>query len=125
MPARSHWVRRFRMRPALAKLAREVRAAGAVPLLMQTWGYRHGDSSQAHDDFHKMTERLRQGTRTEAARVKLAVVPVGDVWQNEVRQGRADDLFDRDGYHPTRIGNQTTAQAVYDVLFAEPNSQDS
>jgi len=125
MPARSHWVRRFQMRPALAKLASEVRAAGAVPLLMQTWGYRNGDPSQTNDDFHKMTERLRQGTRTEAARVKLDVVPVGDVWQNEVGQGRADELFDGDGYHPTRIGNQTTAQAVFDALFADPDTQDS
>lgn len=120
MPARSSWVRRFRMRPALTKLADEARAAGAVPLLMQTWGYRNGDSSHANDDFHKMTARLRKGTHEEAARVKIEVVPVGDIWQREVEQGRADVLFDTDGWHPSTTGNQTTARTVYEMLFPKP-----
>jgi hypothetical protein len=123
MPARSYWVRRIKMRPALAKLAAEARASGAVPLLMQTWGYRDGDDSHSNDDFHKMTARLRKGTHDEAVRAKIPVASVGDTWQREVEQGRARDLFDPDGRHPSPIGNHTTARAVFEMLFPKSLSQ--
>jgi hypothetical protein len=123
MPARSIWIRRVKMRPALAQLAHEARSAGAVPLLMQTWGYSKGDPSRARDDFHKMTARLRKGTHEEAAHAKLPVIPVGDAWQREVEQGRSQALFHADGWHPSTTGNKTTARTLYEMLFPNPRSQ--
>lgn len=123
LPARSGWMRRIKMRPSLIKLADTARSAGAIPVLMQTWGYRNGDDQRSGDNFHRMTERLRIGIHEEATLAKLPVIPVGDAWQREVTQGAADALFDPDGKHPSRTGNQITARAVCEMLFPPSPSQ--
>lgn len=123
LPARSPWMRRMKMRPPLARLADEVRSTGAVPLLMQTWGYRHGDTMRPDDTFHLMTERLRAGILDEAAHTGLPVIPVGDAWRLAYDRGHADQLFHADGKHPSKFGNRTTAQTVYEMLFPTNSSQ--
>jgi hypothetical protein len=123
LPSRSGWMRRIKMRPSLTKLADAVRYSGALPVLMQTWGYRNGDVKHSGDDFHRMTSRLRTGIHEEATLAQLPVIPVGDVWQRKVTQGAADALFHPDGKHPSRTGNQTTARVVYEMLFPPSLSQ--
>jgi hypothetical protein len=123
LPARSGWMRRMKMRPSLTKLADAARSAGAIPVLMQTWGYRNGDETHSGDNFHRMTERLRIGIQEEATLAQLPVIPVGDAWQREVTRGAADALFHPDGKHPSPTGNQTTARAVYELLFPPSPSQ--
>jgi len=108
------------MIPNVRVLAREARAAGAVPVLYQTWGRRDGDAHySAGDDFMAMNRRLRDGYR-EAARAAggLTIVPVGDAWEREVSAGRRDELFQADGSHPTPRGNRLAAETFYEALFS-------
>jgi hypothetical protein len=120
LPSTSALIRRARMTPALSALVHEVRNSGAIPMLMQTWGYQAGDPEHPDDDFVAMTARLRQGTQAEAARLRIPVIHVGDAWAQHRMEGRAGELFQEDGRHPTLTGNRTTALACYQALF--PNS---
>lgn len=109
------------MIPNVCKLADEARAAGAVPVLYQTWGRQNGDSFLiSRDDFHSMNRRLREGYR-EAAKAAggLTVVPVGDAWEREVDAGRGDSLFMPDGSHPTTRAEELTAEVFFKTLFPE------
>ncbi len=106
------------MFPAVAKLAKEARSQGAVPILYQTWGYRMGDPKLLHDDFHAMTRRIREGYSLAAINSGgLWVVPVGDAWEREVSAGRGGELFMPDSSHPTAYGNRVTADAFFHAMF--------
>lgn len=103
------WKRRWRMIPAAGKLAAAARAAGAVPVLYQTWGYLGGDPHRTGDDFLAMNARIREGYREAAAATGLPVVPAGDAWEREVAAGRGERLFQTDGKHPSPEGDELTA----------------
>ncbi len=117
-PALPRLQRDLAMLPPLHELVAEIRQAGAIPLLVQTWGRQRGNPKLAGDDFTAMTERLRQGTRAAAKSAgNLVIVPAGDRWEREVNAGRAAELFQPDGSHPTPTGNRTTAEAFYRTIF--------
>ena len=106
------------MFPAVRELAETARSHGAEPVLYQPWGYRDGDKSRPGDDFHSMTARVREGYTAAAAHAGgLRVIPAGDAWDREMSAGRGAKLFQNDGSHPTRDGNQLTASVFYETLF--------
>jgi hypothetical protein len=108
------------MFPHVRKLAEEARGQGALPVLYQTWGYRNGNPELPGDDFQAMTSRLREGYRAAARQAGgLPVVAVGDAWEREVSAGRGADLYQADGNHPSRAGDQLTATAFYEALFGD------
>jgi hypothetical protein len=109
------------MFPNVIKLADEARAAGAVPVLYQTWGRRDGDTYLiSRDDFHAMNRRLREGYQHAAmAAGGLTVVPVGDAWKREVDAGRGDSLFMPDGSHPTTLAEEIIAEIFFKTLFPD------
>lgn len=110
--------RSLAMNGPLKKLVETARENGAVPALYQTWGYRDGDKKRKGDDFHAMTQRVRDGYRDAAHKAgDLAVIPVGDAWQREVKAGRGNQLFMPDGSHPTNAGNALTAKVFYEMFF--------
>lgn len=114
LPLRRKWT----MVPAVQKLADEIRSQGGVPVLYQTWGRRDGDPKKPRDDFHSMTSRVREGYRIAAEKAGgLHVVPVGDAWEREVSSGRGGRLFQPDGSHPSRAGNELSAQVFYRELL--------
>lgn len=120
IPARNEGLRKVAMDPAVSFLVSEARAAGAVPLLYQTWGRRDGDPDRAEDDFHSMTMRVRNGYRAASENAgRVTVVPVGDAWEREFMAGRGTDLFVDDGSHPSSYGNEITAREFYRVIFGE------
>ena len=109
---------RWRMMPAAAKLVSEIRAAGAVPVFYQTWGYRDGDPLRSGDDFHKMNARVREGYRRAGAAAAAMVVPAGDAWEREVSAGTGGRLFREDGKHPSPAGDELTARVFIEHLEA-------
>jgi hypothetical protein len=118
LPARSKAVRAREMHPPLRLLVDEARRAGALPVLYQTWGRRDGNPWTRGDDFFAMTERLRAGYREAATAVGgVVVVPVGDAWEDVVRAGGGDALFDPDGSHPSAEGTALTARVFADFLL--------
>ncbi len=112
------------MIPHVRTLADVARAHGAVPVLYQTWGRRDGDSHySAHDDFHAMNRRLREGyAKAAMAAGGLTVVPVGDAWEREIDSGNGSGLFKADGSHPTALGDQLTAEVFFKTFFPQASS---
>ena len=120
IPARNERIRRKAMDPAVGFLVSEARAAGAVPLLYQTWGRRDGDPDFPGDDFIEMNSRVRKGYRAASENAgNVAIVPAGDAWEREFVAGRGRDLFIDDGSHPSSFGNEVTAREFYRVIFSE------
>lgn len=125
IPAMPRKIRDRKMFPPLRQLVTEARAAGAIPVLYQTWGRRHGDPNVKGDAFDAMTDRLRDGYRAAARNAGgLLVVPVGDAWQKAVLAGRADALFHEDGSHPSKAGNDLTASVFVDFFFGGESADD-
>lgn len=113
LPALPGIVLRLKMFPPLKQLADTARTSGALPVLYQTWGRRDGD-------FYGMNARLRTGYHAAAkAAGGLAVVPVGDAWEQEVSAGRGHPLFHTDGSHPTTLGNALTARVFVTSFFGK------
>jgi hypothetical protein len=118
VPSRNEKMRRKAMDPGLGFLVAEARAAGAVPLLYQTWGRRDGDPERPEDDFIEMNSRVRNGYRAASQNAGgVAIVPAGDAWEREFMAGRGSDLFVDDGSHPSSFGNDVTAREFYRVIF--------
>lgn len=118
VPARNERMRRKSMDPAVSFLVTEARAAGAVPLLYQTWGRRDGDPDFPGDDFIEMNSRVRKGYRAASENAGgVAIVPAGDAWEREFVAGRGSELFVEDGSHPSGYGNEVTAREFYRVIF--------
>jgi hypothetical protein len=120
LPALPLRERESTMFPAILSLAKEIRAAGAIPVFYQTWGRRDGDRSAdfPDDDFFAMNERLRLGYEAAAEKIGGAViVPVGQAWAAEMRAGRRDVIFQQDGSHPTAEGNRLTAGVFFQTFF--------
>lgn len=118
VPSRKERTRRKAMDPALGFLVTEARAAGAVPLLYQTWGRRDGDPDRSGDDFIEMNSRIRNGYRAASQYAGgVAIVPAGDAWEKEFMAGRGRELFVDDGSHPSTFGNEVTAREFYRVIF--------
>jgi hypothetical protein len=107
------------MLPNVRKLADEARAAGATPVIYQTWGRRDGDPRfSAGDDFISMNRRVREGCRAAArAAGGIPLVPVGDAWEREMLAGRGARLFMADGSHPSRHGVDLAARVFFDTLI--------
>lgn len=109
MPARP-LLRAATMFPSVEKLAREIRGQGAIPVLYQTWGRR--------DDFPTMNRKVREGYQLASEKAGgLAIVPVGDAWEREFSTGRGALLFQADGSHPSRRGNELSAEVFYENFF--------
>lgn len=105
--------------PAATSLAEEVRRAGALPVLYQTWGYRTGDPSRWHDSFLKMNQRLRQGYRMISSSIGAPVVAVGDDWEHVLETSCAPDLFRPDGAHPSQDGVRLIAKSFEISLLSK------
>lgn len=112
--------RRPAMDPGVGFFAKQAHAIGAVPLLFQTWGRRDGFKPSQGDDFVQMNGRVRIGCRNAAARAGgLAIVPVGDAWEREFREGRGELLYKEDGSHPSAAGDKLAASEFYRFIFGE------
>jgi hypothetical protein len=120
IPALPTGKRDAKMLPPLRLLVTEVRKQGAIPVLYQTWGRRDGDKNVRHDDFYKMTRRLREGYQAAGRNAGcLAVIPVGDAWEKEFSAGNGTALFMPDGSHPSALGNEITARVFYEAFFGK------
>jgi hypothetical protein len=120
LPSRKEGIRKKSMDPAVRFFVTEARAAGAVPLLYQTWGRRDGDPDLPDDNFQSMNMRVRNGYRAASENAgNVAIVPAGDAWEREFMAGRGIDLFVDDGSHPSSYGDEITAREFYRVTFGE------
>lgn len=88
-----------------------VREANATPILYMTWAREYNPLMQSH---------ISSGYRELAQQHGVAVVPVGEIWQ-EVGRLRPDlNIFDPDGSHPSTLGTYMNACAFYSFLQDKP-----
>ena len=106
------------MNPFVKFFANEARAIGAIPILYQTWGRRDGDFRIPGDDFYAMNKRIRTGSH-EASEYAggITIVPAGDAWEHEYRNGNGTKLYQADGSHPSTFGDQVTTLEFYKTIF--------
>ena len=124
LPSFSREQRNRKMIPHVRALVTEIRKMGAVPVFFQTWGRRDGDRRNAEsfpdDTFEKMQSRLVIGYREAAAEAGGAlVVPVGEAWAREMKEGTGKGLFSKDGSHPSGAGVNLSAAVFYAFFFGE------
>ncbi len=121
-PSFSRKQRERDMNPHVQMLAAEIRRSGALPVLFQTWGRRDGDRANREsfpgDTFEKMQKRLIAGYHEAAVVAGHAlIVPVGEAWAAEVKKGRGQRLFAKDGSHPSAAGVEFSARVFNEFFF--------
>jgi len=105
------------MLPAARTLVDVVRARGATPALLLTWGYRDGWPDGGLPDYGSMQLALTTGYRFVATQLGVSIVPAGQAWAAALGDG-ASDLWQGDGSHPSVAGTYLAACTVYASLFA-------
>jgi hypothetical protein len=129
IPSFSESQRQRGMYPAAKSLAAAIREAGAIPVFFLTWGRKDGDKQNTKNDtYAAMQERLTQGYEMAAKHAGDAcVVPVGNVWSMIRSEGQNNELYAKDGSHPSAAGNYLGAcvfyTTFYDAEVDNPSSQ--
>lgn len=110
--------RQEEMYPFVKFFVDEARAIGARPMLYQTWGRRDGQPGLKGDDFYQMNARIREAYSRAAENAGgVDIVPVGDEWEAEFRDGNGRKLFVEDGSHPSDYGNRVSAVVFFEKIF--------
>lgn len=114
------------MMPALKRLVGEVRQAGALPVLYETWARRDGDRENAavfpNDTFQAMDARLSECFKAaRQTNPTLTGVPVGHAWAARMKDGKGATLYNpQDGSHPSAQGIHLAAAVFYTTFFNTP-----
>lgn len=99
--------RRPGLEAAAEKYAGLIRDEGAEPFIFMTWAYR---------DRPGMTPELDSVYSALGQRLDVTVAPVGLVFAEAIDTIPGVDLFDPDGFHPSRAGTYLAACVFYAVL---------
>ena len=104
---------------AIAGLCPLIRAAGAKPVLYETWAYEEGSDTLASTGmtFEAMQQALMDGYLAAAQANNALIAPVGQAF-NAARH--AAPLYDEnDHYHPSAIGSRLAAETIAAVIRAD------
>ena len=95
-----------------------IRAAGAKPILYETWAYREGSEILASTGFtfEEMQQKLSEGYAAAAAENDALLAPVG---QTFAVARATTPLYCDDDYHPAEPGSRIAAQVFADVIRAD------
>jgi lysophospholipase L1-like esterase len=85
-----------------------IRAHGARTALYQTWARQNAPQTQ---------QALSAAYADLAHELGALLIPVGDAWQNALRENPAAPLFDADGSHPSLAGSQLAARVFAEALW--------
>ena len=86
-----------------------VKAAGAKPVLFETWAYRDGNPDAMQDQLTAAYEKLGKDT-------SVRVAPVGEAWRLARKQHPEITLFHADGVHPAAPGTYLSACVLTMVI---------
>lgn len=95
-------------------------------MLFMTWGYAEGidlDNDRGHLDYTEMQNQLKQKYLSFADEFKVAVAPVGEIWQQLRKESPTLSLYDQDNYHQNRAGSFLVASTFYNMIFETPLEQ--
>ena len=106
------------MAPAVRAFVAAIRAAGARPLLYETWARQHGDpDNRPHDSYAAMQARLCETYEAFGRDLGVPVAPVGRAWRVALDRHPGLVLWGPDGSHPTPAGSYLAACVLYQRLF--------
>ncbi len=106
--------------PAAASLVSSVRAAGAIPLFLQTWAHRDGWPEMGLD-YARMQVQIDAGYDAMGTATQATVIRAGDAWQQALTQAPGLVLWQDDGSHPALAGTYLVACVLYaDITGRSP-----
>lgn len=88
--------------------AEAIRKRGAHPVLFMVW-----PQKDRSFEFGAVADSYR----TAARAVEGVLAPAGDVWRDSLERDPTIELYDNDGFHPTRAGTYAAALALYHALI--------
>lgn len=103
---------------AVRELSPLIRAAGAKPILYETWAYREGSDILASTglSFEDMQQKLTEGYGAAARENDALLAPVGQAFA----VARATTpIYCDDDYHPAEPGSRIAAQVFAEVIRAD------
>jgi hypothetical protein len=109
-------VRESQMDPAARSLVAVIRAAGATPVLLETWAHRDGLPAD-NLDYPAMQTAINEGYGELGQELGVTVVPAGQAWAAVLRLDPATALWQADGSHPSNAGTYLVACVLYARLF--------
>jgi hypothetical protein len=105
------------MLPAAEALAATIRAAGAVPVLLETWAHQDGLPDAGMDES-QMQQQINAGYMQVGMQLGAAVARAGEAWTRALEAGTPpEQLWQSDGSHPTVAGTRFAACSVYAAVF--------
>ncbi len=109
---------------SVSLLCEKIRAAGAVPVLYATWAYRPGAEqyNEVDMDYEEMAAAMYSSYHEAAEQNKALIADVG---QRFYKLGGADELYAKDGSHPSEYGSKIAAEIIATVISAYENSNNS
>ena len=95
------------------RMAAEIRAAGAEPVLMTVW-----PSTGRLSDFPRVIESYRMA----ASACSCRLVAAGEAWYEVLRETGDVSLYGSDGFHPSEEGTLLAALTVWSTITGrDPN----
>ncbi|RYM35849.1 DUF4886 domain-containing protein [Brumimicrobium glaciale] len=89
-------------------------------LLFMTWGYKDGiyiEYERKSIEYEEMQERLQKQYNRFSEMYKVAVAPVGKVWEKTRDQYPNYNLYASDDYHQSELGSFLIASTFYSMIF--------
>jgi hypothetical protein len=111
--------REAQMYPATRRLARQIEASAATPLLFDTWAHRDGWPEAGLPTYERMQREVDRGYLAIAHELGIAVAPVGAAWLEARTDAPGMNLWQGDGSHPNERGTYLAACVFYAALFHE------
>lgn len=108
--------------PAMEKLVRAIRRnrADTKILLYMTWGYRNGYVPfEETDTYEKMTLKIRDQYVKIGKQYNFGVVPVGMAFRDSRSRRPEENMYVKDGAHPSLKGSYLAACCFYAAIFNE------
>ncbi|PWH84745.1 DUF4886 domain-containing protein [Brumimicrobium oceani] len=89
-------------------------------MLFMTWGYKDGiyiEHELTSIEYEEMQERLQKQYNRFGELYKVAVAPVGKVWEKTRAQYPKYELYAEDDYHQNELGSFLIASTFYSMIF--------
>lgn len=89
-------------------------------MLFMTWGYKDGiyiEHERTSIEYKEMQERLQKQYNRFGELYKVAVAPVGKVWEKTRAQYPTYELYSDDDYHQNELGSFLIASTFYSMIF--------
>lgn len=94
--------------------------SGAQVYLFETWSRAEGDSVYSEawsgQSPEMMQQKLNEIYHRVALETNVTVIPIGSLWQKEMREKKDIQLYSDDGSHPSQIGTELTASVIYQYI---------